>query len=180
VIIGLTGYARAGKDTVAQVLIESYGFERVAFADPIRELLLEMNPILEDGFRLNEVIKEFGWEVAKGKSEVRRLLQSLGLGARNVIDPDIWIIKALRTMSGEGNYVITDVRFQNEAETLTSPFRKGKAQIWRIERPNVTAVNGHISESDLDGYPVDATIYNNSNIEDLVATVKARMVGLLA
>jgi dephospho-CoA kinase len=38
-IIGLTGYAQSGKDTVANILVENYGYQRVAFADPIRALL---------------------------------------------------------------------------------------------------------------------------------------------
>ena len=35
-IIGLSGYARSGKDTVAELLVLNYGFKRVAFADGIR------------------------------------------------------------------------------------------------------------------------------------------------
>mgnify|MGYP006283771541 FL=1 len=42
-IIGLTGYAQSGKDTVASLLVEHYGYERVAFADKIRSFLYEMN-----------------------------------------------------------------------------------------------------------------------------------------
>ena len=48
-IIGLTGYARSGKDTVAKILVDNYGYKRIAFADKIRELLVEINPILENG-----------------------------------------------------------------------------------------------------------------------------------
>ena len=32
-IIGLSGYARSGKDEAAKVLVEELGFPRVAFAD---------------------------------------------------------------------------------------------------------------------------------------------------
>jgi dephospho-CoA kinase len=78
VIIGLSGYARSGKDTVAELLVLNYGFKRMAFADGIREALSALNPILHDGMRLNEVVKEYGWELAKSKDEVRRLLQVLG------------------------------------------------------------------------------------------------------
>ena len=46
VVIGLSGYASSGKDTVAQFLIEEHGFEKIAFADPIRNMLLAMNPIV--------------------------------------------------------------------------------------------------------------------------------------
>ncbi len=46
-IIGLTGYAQSGKDTVANILVERYGFTRVAFADKIREFLYETNPMYD-------------------------------------------------------------------------------------------------------------------------------------
>ena len=45
-IIGLTGYAQSGKDTLANILVENYGYTRVAFADKIREFLYEVNPMV--------------------------------------------------------------------------------------------------------------------------------------
>ena len=38
-IVGLSGYARSGKDEAAKVLVEEFGFTRVAFADKLREVL---------------------------------------------------------------------------------------------------------------------------------------------
>ena len=43
-IIGLSGYAQVGKDTVANYLVEKYGFVKVSFADPIREALYKLDP----------------------------------------------------------------------------------------------------------------------------------------
>ena len=42
VIIGLSGYAQSGKDTVANILVQHYGYKRVAFADKIRECLFAL------------------------------------------------------------------------------------------------------------------------------------------
>ena len=58
-IIVLTGYARSGKDSVAKVLVEQYEFTRVAFADKIKDLLVEMDPILENGHRLSSTLEEY-------------------------------------------------------------------------------------------------------------------------
>jgi hypothetical protein len=171
-IIGLSGYAQSGKDTVAKYLVENRGFERVAFADPIRDFLLEVNPILENGLHLTSVVDKFGWELAKKKEEVRRLLQATGVAARKHVDEDLWIIKALRTMSGDGNYVVTDVRFQNEASMI----RMSGGQVWRVERNGVDAVNDHISEHDLDAWEFDAYIHNNSTLEDLEFAVKTTLM----
>jgi len=172
-IIGLSGYARSGKDTVAKYLVEHHSFTRVAFADPIRNLLWDMNPLLADGFHLQGVVNAYGWEVAKTRfPEVRRLLQELGVGARKHIDEELWVIKALRTMSGDGNYVVTDVRFQNEANQI----KMTGGQIWRVERTGVEAVNSHISEHDMDNWEFDAYIHNNSSIDDLEFAVKTTLM----
>jgi hypothetical protein len=177
-IIGLTGYAQSGKDTVAKVLIDNFGFERVAFADPIRKLLYEMNPAVKDGdYRLQKVIDGYGWDVAKTAfPEVRRLLQDLGVGARKVFGEDFWVKQALSSYRPWDNVVVTDVRFTNEAGYVKS-FHA--AQLWRVKRIGVGAVNTHVSEHDMDGYPVDQIFANNGSIGDLEALIKARMLSLV-
>lgn len=171
-ILGLAGYARCGKDTVAQILIENHGFERIAFADPIREFLLGINPILDKGNRLSTLVEEYGWEIAKAQTEVRRLLQDLGVSARELIDPLVWVNAAVKKMDDPSkNYVITDVRFENEAETI-----KGLGgEIWRVERPGVTAVNSHVSESNLGTWEFDRYIHNSGTLEDLKLLVQLEM-----
>ena len=73
-IIGLTGYARSGKDTVANYLVEHHGYTRVAFADAIRDALYELNPYIANNLRVAEVVDDYGWDIAKTNPEVRRLL----------------------------------------------------------------------------------------------------------
>ena len=45
-IVGFSGYARCGKDTAADHLVEHYGFEHRGFADKLREALYALNPII--------------------------------------------------------------------------------------------------------------------------------------
>ena len=177
-IIGLTGYARSGKDTVAKILVDNYGYTRVAFADKIRELLYEVNPQV-GSTRLRALVSEYGWDVAKASPEVRHLLQELGVGARKVFGEGFWVHEAMKTMLSDPrpdmNYVVTDVRFLNEADMI----KANKGQIWRVKRLDVSAVNSHLSETQMDGYKTDQIFVNNGTIEDLEALVKTRMVGLL-
>jgi len=170
-IIGLTGYARSGKDTVANILVKDYGYKRLAFADKIRDFLVEIDPILENGHRLSSTLEEYGWEIAKAKPEVRRLLQALGLGARTLFGTSFWIDQAFSSIDDDYNYVITDVRFINEAETV----KNYGGQLWRVKRPGIVAYNRHVSETEMDGYPVDQIFSNHGSIEDLSALVKNRM-----
>jgi dephospho-CoA kinase len=45
-VIGLTGYAQTGKDTVGEILVRDHGFKRVAFADAVRECVYALNPLI--------------------------------------------------------------------------------------------------------------------------------------
>lgn len=171
-IIGLTGYAQSGKDTVASILVEKYGYTRVAFADAIREFLYEINPLVGSSVRLQDMVDEYGWDTAKATPEVRRLLQDLGVGARNIFGDMFWVAHALKQVHFEGNYVITDVRFTNEADTIK---KYDNAQIWRVKRLGFNAINKHISESEMDGYSVDQIFLNNGTIDDLKVLIDTRM-----
>lgn len=37
-VIAISGYKRSGKDTIADYLVKNYGFSRVSFADPLKDL----------------------------------------------------------------------------------------------------------------------------------------------
>jgi len=181
-IVGLTGYAQSGKDTVAQILVNKYGFTRVAFADKIREFLYELNPVIKDGVKLREFVDAHGWDVAKvQESEVRRLLQEIGLTARKVFNDDFWIRQALEPHQVFERMVITDVRFENEAEhiKLIGNWLDQPAEIWRIKRTNTDAVNDHVSESQMDGYKVDRILVNRGTLDELELLVQTRMGALL-
>lgn len=177
-IIGLTGYAQSGKDTVARILVENYGYTRIAFADKIREFLYETNPmydsIVGEPLFVKAKVDRDGWDEAKKSPHIRRLLQTSGVAARKVFGKNFWVQQALKDVHFEGNYVITDVRFTNEADIIK---KYDNAQLWRVKRLGVEAVNGHVSEHELDGYPVDQIFINNTTIEDLEVLVKTRMAG---
>jgi hypothetical protein len=177
-IIGLTGYAQSGKDTVANILVNNYGYTRVAFADKIREFLYETNPmydsIVGEPLFVRAKVDRDGWEEAKKSPHIRRLLQTSGVAARKVFGENFWVQQALRDVHFEGNYVITDVRFTNEADIIK---KYDNSQLWRVKRLGVEAVNSHVSEHELDGYPVDQIFINNTTIEDLELLVKTRMAG---
>lgn len=170
-IIGLAGYARSGKDEVAKILVNNYGYRKIAFADPIREFVLRVNPILKDEKRIADVVSEFGWEVAKTQPETRRLLQEVGLVARDMFDQDFWVVMALKNMGFDDKIVISDVRFKNELSTI----RQLEGQVFRVLRDGVGPANTHISETEIDDSYFNAQIPNNGTLEDLEAYVDTLM-----
>ena len=172
-VIGLTGYAQSGKDTVASILVEKYGYRRIAFADKIRDFLYGINPMVAcspTGY-LQDLVNLVGWDSAKQEPQVRRLLQDLGISARELLDENIWITSALGKVNSGDRIVITDVRFENEAMMI----KHLGGQLWRVKRVGVGPVNEHVSESELDGYKVDQIFVNNGTLEELQALVTTRM-----
>lgn len=179
-IIGLTGYAQSGKDTVANILVEKYGFERRAFADVIRKVLYDMNPMIS-GEPLAIKVDVEGWDKAKQHPEVRRLLQKLGVAARSYIGEGVWINATLTEMKLDTHYVITDVRFINEAKSIQNLNGADtlNTYLWRVTRPGVGPVNAHVSETQMAEYPVDVTISNDGTLDSLDLLIKTRMQTLL-
>lgn len=180
-IIGLSGYARSGKDEAAKVLVEEYGFTRIAFADKLRDFLYALNPVVRvepvidpryldpvgyEISRVKNVIDQYGWDGYKETiyvDEIRPLLQRLGTEAgRGVLGPNIWIDSALNNLDPEGKYVVTDCRFPNEAEAI----RHRHGQIFRVNRAGVGPANDHPSEISLDTWSFDAVITNNGSLEE--------------
>lgn len=176
-IIALSGFARSGKDEAAKVLVEDFGFTRVAFADKLREVLYQLNPVvLYDGVKdqyakgtwyVQDVIDMFGWDHYKETgfgNEIRRLLQRLGTEAgRQTLWDSIWIDAALTGLPEDAKVVVSDARFFNEFDAV----RERGGEVWRIERPGVGPANEHASEMEAIGYPhFKYVIENEGSLED--------------
>lgn len=164
-IIGLSGYARSGKDTVAEHLVRKHGFKRVSFADEMRDALWILNPYVSaSGFRLIDVVSEYGWDKAKVIfPEIRRQLQVLGSEIGRKWNENFWIELAFSKINLDEDTVITDVRFLNEASAVV----QAGGEVWRVNRPETGPVNAHQSETDLDWYLFKQVIDNDSDIFDL-------------
>jgi dephospho-CoA kinase len=170
-VIGLTGYAQTGKDTVGEILVRDHGFKRVAFADAVRECVYALDPSIpvfgRDNYRsLRDQVDKWGWEDTKKNPAVRALLQRMGTEVgREIIDPDIWIKIAERKahdLRRLGYHVVfTDVRFFNEYEAI----ELFGGEVWRIERPGTGPVNAHVSDNI--NVPVDRIVRNDSTLDDL-------------
>lgn len=181
-LVGLIGKKRVGKDTFAAVLVEEFGFARVAFADPLKEMALTIDPMIDEmagGIRfLSSEVEADGWEFVKDNyPEARRFLQRLGDGVRQ-FDPEFWVragmeqvyrtrgsrsLQMWQHVDNPTPVVITDVRYPNEADTI----REAGGILVRIVRPGVDDGDTHASETALDGYDVAAIVENDGDLADL-------------
>lgn len=182
-VLGISGYATSGKDTVAGILHDLYGYEQISFAKALKDCVYaldsQISVILDFGrdhdvITVREIVDEHGWEHAKQYTEVRRLLQVMGTEVgRNILGQNIWVDTAFSRAPEGKLLVISDVRFPNEFEAIKA--RGG--QIWRVERKGVTAVNAHVSETALDGFGFDHVLFNHGSIRDLASKVMSVMDG---
>jgi hypothetical protein len=167
-IIGLTGRAGAGKDTVCKLLMEyNPGFHRFAFTDALRHEVYEALRLSHGEKYLPDALRSWeGFEayVAERKrydpdtqeGAIRQLLQAWGMIRRDLEGDEYWLNRAVL----DSGTVITDLRFPNEAELVRS--RDGwVVNVWR----DGIAPMRHISERG--EMMADYTIYNNGTIEDL-------------
>jgi len=127
------------------------------------------------------------------QTSVRDFLQKLGTeGLRTGLHTNVWVNALmseyvpitdqsyvlsdgsyldLRQLPGHPVYpdwIITDTRFENEAEAI----KKAGGIIIRVNRPGVKPTNDHPSEVGLDHYDFDYVITNDGSIEDLAGMVK--------
>lgn len=186
-IVGLGHVAQVGKDTAAEGLVRDLRFTRVGFADSLKELALELDPIVSGSLgaqnvnvghgKLAHAVAGLGWEEAKNVyPEVRGILQRLGVGARTVFGDDFWINQVLDGLDDTKNYVVSDVRFRNEAEAIADM----GGRLIRVDRPG-RAGQGHQSETELlafEGW--DAVVTNHGTVDDLQNEVIAHVKGWMS
>ena len=178
-LIGLTGPAGCGKDTVRAIL-EEHGYNGLAFADPIRHMLRELftsNGICTS-FMDARNLKEA--PIPQLCTRYRHLAQTLGTEWGRSVAPDLWLRLAasymgdlsnsgeLATDDGYARFVISDVRFANEADWV----RQRGGVIWRINRPQAAPVRAHVSETEMQSIQPDVCVDNTDTLDHLRTQVQ--------
>lgn len=182
-IIGLTGRAGSGKDTISDHLVFTYGFIKVSLAEPLRYGIAAMFGISSEemaGRESKEAVIDW-----IGKSP-RQLLQTLGTEwGRNQVADDIWLRVAGRRIdmiqqnaryTGAKGVVVSDIRFANEAAWL-----RGIGTLAHVIRAE-TCLQGdtasHASETGVTMEASDWVINNQSGLVDLYRQVDLMAQGM--
>lgn len=126
-LVGITGAAGSGKSTVGEYLASAYGFECVALADAIKDML---TPLLVDrGEDYAALFEPGGREQplpAFGGLTTRRMLQQFGDAGR-ALEPDFWVRQCAHRLGLHAlphrapvhdRIAVTDIRYPNEAAWL--------------------------------------------------------------
>jgi len=184
-LIGLTGYSRSGKDTVARLLAERYSIAQLAFADELKrevaaawhvDVAIFHDPILKDTSLHQLALRrcthaEFvaaHWHLATLESlKPRTVMQAWGDWiARTDLTHYVRALEArwLEVAATEPRAVIiTDVRLQHEFDWL----RRHDGALWRVARLGQRQPSGHHTERVHQHWPVDAEIVNTGSSDRL-------------
>lgn len=176
-MIGFHGKKYSGKDTAVLGLIE-HGYTRIAFADPLRGLLYDINPIIFTDsrgrvYRWQEVWDTEGYDYLKTLPEARRLMQEVGTRIRER-DPHFWVRLAAERIASEPEiklWAFSDVRFDNEAQFI----RMNNGEVVEIVRDTTGHDEhgaDHVSEAGITRSLIDYTLYNTSTIAELHELVR--------
>lgn len=165
-VIGITGRARSGKDTVRNFIIAARGGYAYSFADPLRAMLKPLGIDMDDPYwanRKDEVIPALG-------ASPRKLLQTLGTEwGRALINDNLWVLLAQQRLLNNGlGMVVADVRFENEAAWV----RNVGGLLVHVLRPDATQVRAHASEAGVVIQDSDVVINNTGDLATLQAFVR--------
>lgn len=173
-IVAVTGYARSGKNSVADVLNTEFGFRIDSFAAALKKAIYDLNPVVGRRWlfwriRAQEAIRRYGAEEAKVRyPELRRLYQVMGTEVGRAWDENFWIDRTLGAVEPGVHVVIADARFPNEGSAVQAAGGK----VIRVNRPGVGPLNDHPSETAVDLITPDFTIENDGTLEDLAVKVR--------
>lgn len=177
-LIGLTGNAGVGKDTVASTLHEHHGYAYFAIADSLKRLITRLAGSLllpgAESATLAWAIEGHGsLEAAKrADPRVRQLLVEVGCGAREALGENVWVNPIVSELDKRwGGSVISDITFDNELDVLYS-FGGQLVEVVRegCDEPRVPG-------NSLSAKP-DLTLVNNGSLEDLRVSVREMLVAL--
>lgn len=168
-VLALTGCSHSGKSTVASILVQKHGFEEYTLAAPLKNacsIVFDLDPINFEQQELKEIM-DIRWKMTP-----RTMMQTLGTECiRNKIAADHWInllrLK-LEKLPQDARVVISDIRFDNEAEFVRN---KLNAILIRIDRHSALCsldTRRHSSEAGIAYKKPDIVITNNGhNMADL-------------
>ena len=197
-IIGLSGYAKSGKDTVADFIIKNSSRPWVVkkFSGKLKEIAtlltgIDINKFEDQEFKdslmpLNWVETSIEGTTKHYKlMKVRDFLQKLGTEAiRDGLHKNAWV-NALMS-----DYVINKEHWSDIANGRNvgdgypswiitdcrfpnefDAIKKSGGLVIRVIRDGINPVNSHPSETALDSFEFDFTIDNNGSLDDLERNV---------
>jgi hypothetical protein len=173
-LVGITGPAGSGKDTVADYLVREHGFVKLSFAGPLKAMLAAAGmPEPADRALKEHMVPGFTFTW-------REAAQTLGTQWGRALDPEIWVKvveQRLLSAAPSARYVLSDVRFENEAAMIR---RCGGTVLHMTGRAADLGVNAaHASEAGIAVFAQDWVVANGGALENTFRRVDQILFGSL-
>jgi hypothetical protein len=169
-IFMISGYMQSGKDLIGAYLIESFNFERFAFADSLKDEVASI-------YDINRDLMDTGFgkeQKTKYNGTVREILIRHG-NYRRSIDSYYWSNKTLEQIkkSKSNNFVVTDFRFPDEYLCLKERTTIDEFEIFtiRVNRYCYTTIPD-ISETSLDQFKFSLIVENYGSKSELYTKIR--------
>ena len=179
-IIAICGAKRSGKDVLANHIIEKYGYTRLSFAEPLKQLVKQLFNFSDEqvglidgdndekdtiderwGISPRKALQFIGTEVLQHK--IQELIPNIGRDyLANIL---------LSKIENDKTYVISDLRFIHEYEKI----KHLDIDIIKVIRPSLTTGDEgeqndeqHLSEVENLYIPCNKEIINDGTLEDYI------------
>ena len=172
-LVALAGRAGAGKDTAADHLAQCFCFNKIAFADTLRNVCKEAFG-LTDAELHDRHLKALPLARWPFQAPVE-ILQTVGTDLFRRQYPGIWVRRAMEKAHAFDRAVLSDCRFPDEAMAV----RGEGGIVIRITRPgHDEGRRPHESETHIDNLDADFDVLNDGTVEDLHAKIGKIMFDL--
>jgi hypothetical protein len=185
VIVAFTGNKQVGKDTSADHLVRRYNFNKASFAGKLKmacALIFDLDLNMLDGtdeqknelthLRWDSFVEDLNFP-KEGRADEeylshREVLQVVGTQVFREKYLNIWVDTTVNSFQEGKHYVISDLRFDNEAKAI----REAGGIVVKVERPGFSGNGGvHISEQGVSGEHIDYVLHNSGDLKDVLSQV---------
>jgi hypothetical protein len=170
ILIGICGQKGSGKDTMADYLVQHFGFEKWSYAGPLKQFCQDLFLLTED--QCNDPLQKEEIDPRWNKSP-RQLFQLVGTDwVRRDIDCDFWV-KRMKTrldrLDHNSRVVVSDVRFENERDLIVE---KGGI-VCGVYRKRIR-LDTHASEQEMETFLSSLPILfdNNTDLETFYSKIR--------
>lgn len=183
-VVGISGWKGSGKDTLADFLVQEYGFKKLSFARTLKDMVsreydiprewmddpnqketpLTQYPVIPSDPGTVAIQSRLSAEFRNGFWTPRAILIHEGT-AKRAVHSNFWVRQVATVIAGtpDLDFVISDLRYKSEADTLK--LLLPETHLVRIKRFDSVDTQDP-SERDLDTYRFDTTLTNRGSVEE--------------
>ena len=172
-LIAFCGYMGSGKTYAADYLIQKYGYTRVKFAGPLKDMLRTMG-LTDD--HIEGDLKDKPCDLLEGRTP-RWAMQSLGTEwGRDCISPNLWgnlWEREVQDLLKKGKpVVVDDCRFDNEVARV----KRLKGLVCLLTNPTSEIAGQHPSEALPENPDITMVNQRNQHLNTMLDTLMGKKI----